>query len=116
MLTEKRIESISVTNDDMVIKSTMTGIYRNNVLIAKEPGDTRTIYPGQDASRESKKVQRIVAQAHVQTVVDRYNAQVAYDKAIKKRQDNPTQANIDAEATAKATLDAAIIAYDLFEA
>jgi len=97
-------------------KITLTGFYRNNILVGNEVTSRVSIFPGEDVSAESKKVKRIVAQAHVPTVVDRYNAQVVYDNAVIARVGRPTQTNIDAEAAALVDLNAKIQAYDLFEA
>ncbi len=115
MIVEKTINQVAISLDDIVTKTTMTGFYRNDVLVGREAIDTRVIHPGQDVTGESKKVIRLVAQAHVPTVVDRYNAQKVYDRAVAARRASPTQANIDLEAAAKADLDAKILAYDLFE-
>lgn len=126
-LTEKYVYQVEVTETDHVQVRTKRIILDNGEPISSSL-HRHVVSPGEDASGEIGKVRRMVAAAHVPTVVDKWQKQWAiqtardlHDAAKKARLENDTPETQAAEAAAEqvildaeAAAEAAEAAHELF--
>ena len=112
---ETDIIDVIVREDDYVEICKCTEIIENGERY-EQIFEPVIVPPGVPVSNAPEKVNAMIAAAHIPTVVDKYESGLAYEAAKEKQAEKDTAKNRKAITTAKTKLDAAIQAYDAFEA